>query len=61
MTSIFLSARSANLLWMGLSLATTLSTNSLSAATRQIGAHTFTLPEGFKSKPWPRLTTSPGP
>ncbi len=48
MTSIFLSARSANLLWMGLSLATALSTTPLSAATRQIGAHTFTLPEGFQ-------------
>ena len=48
MTSIFLSARSANLLWMGLSLATSLGTISLYAATHQIGAHTFTLPEGFQ-------------
>lgn len=48
MTSISLGSGSAGLLWMGLGLATTLGTANLGAATRQIGAHTFTLPEGFQ-------------
>jgi putative membrane-bound dehydrogenase-like protein len=48
MTSISPGSGSAGLLWMGLGLATTLGTANLGAATRQIGAHTFTLPEGFQ-------------
>jgi putative membrane-bound dehydrogenase-like protein len=48
MKSISLGSGSAGLLWMGLSLATTLGTANLGAATRQIGTHTFTLPEGFQ-------------
>jgi putative membrane-bound dehydrogenase-like protein len=48
MKSISLGSGSAGLLWMGLSLATNLGTANLGAATRQIGTHTFTLPEGFQ-------------
>jgi hypothetical protein len=48
MTSISLGSGSASLLWVGLGLATTLGTANLGAATRQIGTHTFTLPEGFQ-------------